>query len=219
MEQRQPRLWLLVERAAWTVAVVCLAGSATAYLAGVAGSRRDLARFSAMQAVQPHPDRAAKAAQPDQSLWSPERIAAWQKSLADPAPEPLAVLRIPRIQIEVAVLPGTDEFVLNRAVGYIEGTAQPGTDGNCGIAGHRDGFFRGLKDIAVGDVLELETLQGKETYRIERTWIVEPEDVSVLDRTATRSVTLVTCYPFYFIGSAPRRFIVRAVRVQPGAGR
>ena len=113
----------------------------------------------------------------------------------------------------MAVLPGTDEFTLNRAVSHIEDTALPGTDGNSGIAGHRDGFFRGLKDIAPGDVIELETLRGKEIYRIERTWVVDPEDVSVLDATPKRSLTLVTCYPFYHIGPAPQRFIVRAVRV------
>ncbi len=114
------------------------------------------------------------------------------------------------------MLPGTDDFVLDRAVGYIEDTALPGTDGNSGIAGHRDGFFRGLKDIAVGDSIELETLTGRETYHVERTWIVNPEDVSVLDPTPVRSLTLVTCYPFYFVGSAPQRFIVRAVRGVPG---
>ena len=111
------------------------------------------------------------------------------------------------------MLPGTDDRTLDRAVGHIEDTAPPGTDGNSGIAGHRDGFFRGLKDIAAGDAIELDTLQGKEVYRVERTWVVEPEDVSVLDPTPTPALTLVTCYPFYFVGSAPQRFIVRAVRV------
>ena len=111
------------------------------------------------------------------------------------------------------MLPGTDDRTLDRAVGHIEGTAQPGTDGNSGIAGHRDGFFRGLKDITPGDVIELDTIQGKDVYRVERTWVVNPEDVSVLDPTSTRALTLVTCYPFYFVGSAPRRFIVRAVLV------
>ena len=96
----------------------------------------------------------------------------------------------------------------------IEGTALPGTDGNSGIAGHRDGFFRGLKDIAARDAIELETIEGKQMYRVERTWIVEPADVSVLDPTPVRSLTLVTCYPFYFVGSAPQRFIVRAVRTE-----
>jgi sortase A len=116
--------------------------------------------------------------------------------------------------LEVAVLEGTDEWTLNRAVGHIEDTARPGAPGNSGIAGHRDGFFRGLKDIRSGDVLEIETHTGIDRYRVERTWIVEPEDVSVLDPTSTPSITLVTCYPFYFIGSAPQRFIVRAVRTE-----
>ena len=97
-------------------------------------------------------------------------------------------------------------------MGHIAGTAGPGTEGNCGIAGHRDGFFSGLKDLRPGDDIELETLRGTELYRVERTWIVDPEIVSVLDRTVSWSVTLVTCYPFYFVGSAPQRFIVRAVR-------
>jgi sortase A len=149
---------------------------------------------------------------PDLSLWAPERISAWRRTSNEPAPPPLAVLRIRKIRLEVAVLPGTDEFTLNRAVGHIDDTALPGADGNSGIAGHRDGFFRGLKDIGPEDVIELETLRGKEVYRVERIWIVDPEDVSVLDPTPTRSLTLVTCYPFYHIGPAPQRYIVRAVR-------
>jgi sortase A len=123
------------------------------------------------------------------------------------------VLRIPRLRLEAPLLGSTDEATLDRGLGHIEDTAPPGTDGNTGIAGHRDGFFRVLKDITEGDTIELQTLAGRETYRVERTWIVEPEDVSVLDPTPSRSLTLVTCYPFYFVGSAPQRFIVRAVSV------
>ena len=114
------------------------------------------------------------------------------------------------------VLEGTDDWTLNRAAGHIADTAAPGSEGNSGIAAHRDGFFRSLKDVRVGDLLELETLRGIARYRIERTWIVEPEDVSVLDPTPGAAVTLVTCYPFYFVGSAPQRYIVRAVRDVPG---
>ncbi len=194
------------ERVAWTIGLACLLVAGTAYLSGRAAARRELDRFAVLQSA-----RTLQAGQPDRALWSPERVEAWQKALKDPAPAPLAVLRIPRIGVEVAVLEGTDEFVLNRAVGHIADTSMPGTNGNSGIAGHRDGFFRALKDIAVGDVIELETLNASETYRVERTWIVAPEDVSVLDATPTRSLTLVTCYPFYYVGSAPQRFIVRAV--------
>jgi sortase A len=121
--------------------------------------------------------------------------------------------------LEVPVLAGTDDRTLDRAVGYIEDTAKPGTEGNTGIAGHRDGFFRGLKDIATGDTIELDTLDAKAQYRVERTWIVNPDDVSVLDPTPTGALTLVTCYPFYFVGSAPQRFIVRAVLVNLSSSR
>ena len=123
------------------------------------------------------------------------------------------MLRIPKVRLEVPVLPGTDDRTLDRGVGHIEHTVEPGTDGNSGIAGHRDSFFRGLKDIGLGDLIELDTRQGTDVYRVERTWIVNPEDVWVLDPTPTRALTLVTCYPFYFVGAAPQRFIVRAVRV------
>ena len=211
MERRPRRLLRLAERASWTFGLVGLVWW-SAFHIGVANStRHDLERFAAIQAL------AAPAGTPDQSLWSPNRISAWHEALSEPVPAPLAVLRIPKIRLEVPVLPGTDDRTLDRGVGHIEDTAQPGTDGNAGIAGHRDGFFRGLKDIAPGDAIELDTLQGKEVYRVERTWVVEPEDVSVLDPTPTRALTLVTCYPFYFVGSAPQRFIVRAVRVDQTA--
>jgi sortase A len=198
-------LW--AERTAWVVGVVCLATWGVGYLDGVAGARHELERFARLQ--QPPA--------PDLALWDPERISAWHRVLNDPVPPPLAVLRIPKIRLEVAVLRGTDDLTLNRAVGHINDTALPGTDGNSGIAGHRDGFFRGLKDIAPDEVIELETLRGKEVYRVERTWVVDPEDVSVLDPTPTRSLTLVTCYPFYHVGPAPQRYIVRAVRADMAA--
>ena len=149
---------------------------------------------------------------PDTGLWDPKRILAWQEAQKDASPPPLAVLRIPRLGIEAPVLEGTSDWVLNRGVGHIEDTTAPGADGNIGIAGHRDGFFRALKDVNGGDLLEVETRAGVAQYRIERSWIVGPDDVSVLDPTLEPSVTLVTCYPFYFVGSAPQRFIVRAVR-------
>src|SRR5262245_9157415 len=200
-------VWLLAERLAWTTAVVCLAIWSVTYLAGLWGARLELSRFEMLRAAG-H----LEAASPDLSLWSPKRIQAWQNSMTREGPAPLAVLRIPRIGLEVPILEGTDDWTLDRAVGHIADTAIPGMEGNAGIAGHRDGFFRGLKDVGPGDVLEIETLRGSERYRVERTWIVDPEDVSVLDATSSRSVTLVTCYPFYFIGSAPQRYIVRAVR-------
>jgi LPXTG-site transpeptidase (sortase) family protein len=202
------RFWVIAERTAWTVGVACLVVWIAFYVDRVRGRQRAMDRFVVAPPASSSPSYPAT---PDTSLWSPERIAAWRITANDAGTPPLAVLRIPRIHLEVPVLEGTDDVTLNRGAGHIEDTAKPGADGNSGIAAHRDGFFRGLKDVAQGDAIELVTPASTEIYRIERIWIVNPEDVSVLDPTPKRSLTLVTCYPFYFIGSAPRRFIVRAV--------
>jgi sortase A len=126
----------------------------------------------------------------------------------------IAVLRIPRIAMEVPVSDGTTERVLLAGAGLVEGTASPGSVGNIGIAAHRDTFFRGLKDVVVGDLIELETLAGTDTYRVSTLSVVAPSDVYVLAATAEPALTLVTCYPFYFVGNAPQRFIVRAVAAE-----
>ena len=146
----------------------------------------------------------------DTTLWAKGRVEEFQQSLFAEMDTPLALLRIPGLGIEVPVFAGTDDLVLNRGVGQIEGTALPGEVGNIGIAGHRDGFFRPLKDIAVGDELVLETTSESITFVVEELHIVDPSDVWVLAPTDSPAITLVTCYPFYFIGSAPQRFIVRA---------
>ena len=147
---------------------------------------------------------------PDFSLWSEKRVKQYQESLAAQFSPAMGILRIPKIDVEVPVLEGTDDLVLNRGVGHVAGTANPGDDGNVAIAGHRDGFFRGLKDVAVGDKIELVTLQTTDTYVVDDIIIVDPTDVSVLRPRSRSSLTLVTCYPFYFIGSAPQRYIVQA---------
>jgi sortase A len=123
---------------------------------------------------------------------------------------PAAVLRIDRIGLEVPVHPGTGEDVLVRGAGLIEGTAAPGSDGNVGIAAHRDRQFRRLGELVVGDRIRLESADRDRTYRVTRTSIVEPHEVGVLDPTSSPALTLVTCYPFRFVGAAPQRFIVRA---------
>jgi sortase A len=198
----------IAEALAFAVALVFLTYATAGYIDRVTGSQGALRTFEEMREGELRP----RATAADQSLWSTQRIKAWQSTLSLPRQMPLAVLRIPRIHLEVPVLEGTDDVTLNRGVGHIADTAAPGVDGNAGIAGHRDGFFRGLKDVAPGDAIEIETRRGIEMYRIERTWIVNPDDVSVLDPTPGSTLTLVTCYPFYFIGPAPQRFIVRAVR-------
>src|SRR5271163_3408697 len=154
-----------------------------------------------------------KTSPPDFLWWSENRIRAYQSSLGEHLAPPSAVLRIPKIRLEVPVLEGTDDLTLNRGVGRIQGTARVGEDGNIGIAGHRDGFFRGLKNIQVGDKLQMEALDGTMTYEVDQIKIVKPSDVEVLDRRSKPSLTLVTCYPFYFIGSAPERYIVHASRI------
>ena len=136
------------------------------------------------------------------------------RSIANSAPAKdgvIAVLRIPRIELEVPVYQGTTEHVLRRGAGLVEGTAVPGSRGNVGIAAHRDTHFRGLQDVAIGDVIELGTLDKTEVYRITAMEIVDPNDVHVLDDTGESLLTLVTCYPFYFVGNAPQRYIVRAI--------
>jgi len=117
---------------------------------------------------------------------------------------------VDRLGVSVVVLEGADEPVLARAAGHIAGTALPGEPGNAGIAGHRDTFFRPLKDIRRDDIIRVTTPAGEFRYRVVSTRIVDPDRVSVLDSDGSDSLTLVTCYPFYFIGSAPHRFIVRA---------
>jgi sortase A len=122
----------------------------------------------------------------------------------------IARLEIPRIALSATVLEGSDDATLNRAAGHIEDTALPGTAGNAGIAAHRDTIFRPVRNLRVGDVMTVTTADGVYDYRVDRTLIVNPEDVYVLDPTDRATLTLVTCYPFTFIGHAPQRFIVKA---------
>jgi sortase A len=117
--------------------------------------------------------------------------------------------------LEVPVFEGTDDFTLNLGAGRIIGTAKPGSSGNIGIAAHRDGFFRGLKDIQEGDEIDLVTAGRRAAYLVDSIRIVTPDDVSVLHARERPSLTLVTCYPFYFVGSAPNRYIVQASLTYP----
>jgi sortase A len=147
----------------------------------------------------------------DFSLWSPKRIAAYEDSLAKKNDFPLAILRIRKINLEVPVYNNTDDLTLNRGVGRILGTAYVGESGNLGIAGHRDGFFRGLQNIAEGDVVEFVRPGQTNKYVVSDIRIVTPEDTSVLKPKEVPALTLVTCFPFYFVGHAPKRYIVTAL--------
>ena len=147
---------------------------------------------------------------PDQELWADNRIAEYEESLKVEAGPPLAVMTIDKLDIQVPVYDGADDVNLNRGVARIEGTAEIDAVGNLGIAGHRDGFFRGLKDISVGDRIGLQTTRGEVFYAVSSIEIVEPSEVSVLAPTSEQTITLVTCYPFYYVGHAPKRYIVKA---------
>jgi sortase A len=129
----------------------------------------------------------------------------------------LGRLRIPRLHVAAMVREGADSGTLRTAIGHIPGTALPGRMGNVGLAGHRDTFFRALRNIEKDDTIDFETDSGTYRYAVQSTRIVDPRDVTVLTAASGRVLTLVTCYPFYYVGSAPKRFIVRAVQVSRGA--
>jgi sortase A len=109
---------------------------------------------------------------------------------------------------------GTNRTTLNRGVGVVDNTAAPGEPGNVALSAHRDSFFRPLKDIVIGDTIELQTLQGIQQFQVSDITIVDPTDISVLEPTERSILTLITCYPFYFVGYAPDRYIVRAELIE-----
>jgi sortase A len=122
-------------------------------------------------------------------------------------------IKIPRLKLSAVIFEGTDDQTLGRGVGHLAGTATPGETGNLVLAGHRDTFFRPLKNIREGDVIEVTGPEGVSRYKVEFTQIVAPEATEVLRATGGSTLTLITCYPFRFIGNAPDRFIVRGQKV------
>lgn len=126
---------------------------------------------------------------------------------------PLGKLEIKSAGVSVVVGAASDHVALRRSAGHIQGTAYPGDPGNVGIAGHRDTSFRGLRKIKVGDRIAMKTPDGSFEYKVEALTTVDPEDIEVLAPSPYPTLTLVTCYPFDFIGAAPQRFIVRARQV------
>ncbi len=124
----------------------------------------------------------------------------------------LGRIEIPRLGMTVAILEGTKSPTLRLGVGHIGGTALPGEPGNIGIAGHRDTYFRDLKDIRASDEIQIQTATGLSRYEVDWVRIVTPDDIGVLAPSAESAITLVTCYPFHYIGAAPKRFVVHAHR-------
>jgi sortase A len=203
-----------LENLLWFVGVVSLGIFSTHFITEEIKRSSDLAAFKASVATTVPNELPADRinAIPEQTLWSEGRIAAFEESLAKPTSDVLGILEIPRLSLEVPVYDGASDLHMDRGAARIDGTAMPGEPGNLGVAGHRDGYFRVLKDIELGDEITITTAAGPESYIVQELRIVDPTAVEVLDPTEQQSVTLVTCYPFYFVGHAPERFIVRAVK-------
>lgn len=220
---RPRRGWRLLERLLLIIGIVCLgyyayvSAESALYQAyetreldailssGPAASpvaAPPLAELAAEPISPPQPEIRAATAEPA----SPKRPG----SYAAKAVGMLGRLEIPRLRVSAIVRSGTDSRTLRLAIGHIGGTALPGEPGNIGLAAHRDTFFRRLGEIRPNDQVRIVTAQGTYTYRVEGTTIVEPDDTWVLDHTDSPALTLITCYPFRYIGSAPQRFIVRA---------
>jgi len=214
MEKQRPAWLRVIERFLLTLGLVLLGFYVLARIHGVVTLHAALRSFEEERQGPGVRETAARlpsgdSLHTDYSLWSEQRIKAYKSTLGDPTEKLLAVLKNPKLRLEAPVLDGMDDLTLNAGVGRITGTARPGQPGNIGIAGHRDGFFRPLKDIAKGDRIELVTRRGTDVYAVDKVFITGPDDVSVL-RPAKPGLTLVTCYPFYFVGSAPQRYIVQA---------
>ena len=210
-----------IERVLMITGLTLLTAWFAARLHGTIGSRAAITQFEVENITNPT-DGASVSSEPatgppiDFRLWSSRRIAAHEDSLAKKTDAPLALLRIPKINLEAPVFNDTDDLTLNRGVGRIPGTAHIGESGNLGIAGHRDGFFRGLQSITPGDVVELARPRHTDKYVVSEIRIVASEDTYVLDPTSVPTLTLVTCFPFCFVGHAPKRYIVTAPLVSVG---
>jgi sortase A len=126
----------------------------------------------------------------------------------------LGRIEIPRLGVRVAILEGTSSRTLRLGVGHITGTALPGSAGNIGIAGHRDTYFRALKDARANDEIQIQTAAGVSLYKVDWVKVVAPGDTEVLASSTESALTLVTCYPFYYIGASPKRFVVHAQRIE-----
>jgi sortase A len=185
------------------VGVLMCAGHAAALIAGELGRRGDIEAFEHTSPLESPPPAT------DFSLWSQTRVQQFVASTRLPISEPIAILRVTSLQLAVPLYAESTELHLNRGVTLIPGMSGPDEGGNVGIAGHRDGYFRVLKNIRRGDVVELQTRAHLHRYRIVATDVVDAADREMLGDTEEPTLTLVTCYPFYHVGHAPQRFIVR----------
>ena len=216
-------MWKLIERSLFAVGFSLLAMYAAVRLSNYLDYKAVLQSFEAQESrpslVAESNHRDSMPPEPAQSDGKVNGVVASAKDRPSRSGASLAILQIPKIRLVAPLLEGTDGRTLSRGVGHIAGTAKPGEAGNIGIAGHRDSFFRGLKDIKLGDSIELKTVKGIDRYVVDQIDIVAPSDVAVLKPRTAPSLTLVTCYPFHFIGSAPQRYIVSAfLKDETGSG-
>jgi sortase A len=187
------------ERASWILCALALGAATFGWADGALYQRRHLGSdFAAV--VE------AGARSPDAAAFSPGT--------------PIARLAIPRLELEAVVAEGTAPTILRRAIGRLASSDVPGGPGNIALAAHRDTFFRPLEGIERGDLVVLESAAGRDSYVVEWISVVEPEEVAVAGSTSYPALTLITCYPFRYVGTAPRRFVVRARRLEdPSASR
>lgn len=148
---------------------------------------------------------------PDMQLWSDRARGRYLEAIAAQSAPVVGALSIPRLSLDVPVYASASELNLDRGAGIIDGMAYPHELGHIGIAGHRDGYFRALKDLKIGDEIRVETLDGTKEFEVRDLRVIEASELSYLAETDEQRLTILTCYPFYFLGSAPQRFLVRAV--------
>jgi sortase A len=196
------RRWQQIERACWGAGTLLLAVYAFIAADAVRAHERDIARFELATAP------------PDTSTWSQSRVQAYRASALVAGDPLIGVVAIPDVGLEVPLYSDASELNLNRGAGLIPGMARLGDKGNVGIAGHRDGYFRLLRNVKVGEIIQVRTAAARYFYQVAALNIVAPTDARLLAPTALPAVTLVTCYPFYFVGNAPQRFVVRGVLIR-----
>ncbi len=207
-------IWNVVRYFFLAIGIVCLGIYSYVYL------ERIMYQTYESQEFDRTPSRAtavAASSDPGMPIGGIERTSAKRASSPGLRPPTALIgrLSIPRLHLSAMVREGVDRTTLRLAIGHIPSTALPGEAGNVGVAGHRDTFFRGLKDLRMNDEIHFSTLRGDFQYTVESLLIVEPDNVGVLAASPENVLTLVTCYPFSYVGAAPERFIVRARQVSP----
>ena len=193
----------------WTERLLAIGGAALLTWSALVVTDASVAQRAARRSLETASrlDASGQGRSPDWTTGAPPRA---PRALRGSA---IAALSIPRIQLSAIVLHGSDARTLRRGPGHLENTAFPGEAGNAVIAGHRDSFFRPLRNVQAGDDIFVDTPSGRFHYRVTSLSVVDPHDLSVVGPTGNATLTLITCYPFWVLGNAPDRFVVRAARV------